>query len=78
MTVRRTVSVGKLTLHVPAGADREAVLREVGRALAEGATRSSAQLTVTTPAVQPGEGTQGLAHRIGRATAARLMNGGGS
>ncbi len=78
MTPKRIVSLDKLTVRVPRGADPQAVLREVSRALADGATQSSDHLRVTTSPSPRGEGTEALAHRIGRATAARLNSGDGS
>lgn len=78
MTPKRIVSLNKLTLHVPRGTDPQAALRAVTQALSEGATQSGAQMRVSLPASASGEGPQALAHRIGRATAARLKSGDGS
>lgn len=77
MTSKRIVSLDKLTLRVPRGADPQAALRAVTQALAEGATQSSAHMRVSLPSTA-GIGPQALAHRIGRATAARLKSGDGS
>lgn len=78
MTAKRAVSLNKLTLRVPRGADPQAALRAVTQALADVATHSSNHLRVSLPPSSPGEGPQALAHRIGRATAARLTSGDGS
>jgi hypothetical protein len=77
MSPRKTVVVDKVTLHLPPGADAQAVLRAVGQAVGQGAQSSTAQLRVTVPGLA-GEGPQALAQRIGRATAAQLRKGGGS
>ena len=77
MTRRKSVTLDKVTLHLPPGADPQAVLRAVTEAMRRSATSSAAELRVTLPGVS-GEGPQALAQRVGRATAARLKHGGGS
>ncbi|MDD9717744.1 MULTISPECIES: hypothetical protein [Dinoroseobacter] len=77
MSRRKTVMLDKVTLHVPPGADPQAVLRAVTKAMGQGASSSTATVRVTVPGI-PGEGPQALAQRIGRATAAKLKSGGGA
>jgi hypothetical protein len=78
MTAKRIVTLDKVTLRLPHGADPQAVLREVSRAIAAGPVQSPTALRVTAAPALRGEGPQALAHRVGRATAARITSGDGS
>lgn len=77
MTRRKTVTLDKVILRVPPGTDPQAVLKAVTEAARGAAVSDTAALRVDLPA-QRGEGAQALAQRIGRATAVKLRNGGGS
>lgn len=79
MTEKRIVTLDQLTLRLPRHAlgSREAILREVTKALGTHAATSVESLTVSAAPSAPGEGPQALAHRVGVATAARLRQGGG-
>ncbi|MEL6620008.1 MAG: hypothetical protein AAFY39_01905 [Pseudomonadota bacterium] len=78
MTTRKSLTLDKITLRVPRGADPQAVLREVTRALGDSATQSTPHLRVNVAPSSPGEGPQALAQRIGHATRARIQSGDGS
>lgn len=78
MSTRKSLTLDKITLRVPRGADPQAVLHEVARALGDGAAQSTPHLRIHVAPSSPGEGPQALAHRIGRATNARLKSGDGS
>lgn len=77
MTRRKTVTLDKVTLRVPPGTDPQAVLKAVTEAVRGGAVSDAPALRIDLPALR-GEGPQALAQRIGRATAVKLRNGGGS
>lgn len=79
MTEKRIVTLDRLTLRLPRHAlgSREAILREVTKALGAHAGGSIDSLTVRPAPTAEGEGPQALSHRVGAATAARLRQGGG-